>query len=181
MSLLGSGKNAISQSVINLVKQQASADVYVKENITVPAKSYFFLPIGLKEEVKQPSTFFYIQILQTLQERHELADLKVKMPNTERTILVINPTSENLQLRKNTQVAYIEQNLDEIAPNIYEEKDDPDAIYIYRFRKEFDESLKYTENSSDNSLFGINPKLPGNVKQHVSNLLYSFRGTFEYK
>lgn len=73
MPVSDSGRENVSQSVINVMRQQKSADVYVTKKVTIPAKSYFFLPIALEEkEEKQQSAFFYVRLLQTLRDRHDL-------------------------------------------------------------------------------------------------------------
>lgn len=97
----GNKDTAISQTVIQQAKENISADVIITKHITIPAKSYFFLPVSVKNlKEKQQSAYIYIHLLQSLRDKYGLRNLSLKMPVNNCTILVINPTSKKINLKK---------------------------------------------------------------------------------
>lgn len=173
-------KQDIAPSVIISIKHNKMANVYTAANITVPAKSYFYLPVRLNKNVRAELTFLYVMLLQYLRDKYNLQALTMKISVDKSTILVINPTANKSKLRKKSSIEYIEDSMEEISLHIEEQKTEPDNIYQYCSKQEIETRLEYTENPFDFSMFDINPALSVDTRNQIARLLYTHRDVFAY-
>lgn len=101
-----------------------------------------------------------------------MEDLSMTMSIHDNIKLIINPTSHKFNLRKNTPIVYIEEDLEQ---HLKLKKKSKQKL------EELDELFRYTEKIFDISLFDINPKLPKEQNTKVAKLLYKYRDVFAYK
>lgn len=175
----GFEKENISPEVVKMIKQQKSANVFTTKFVTIPAKSFFYLPVNMKNE-QQDNVYYYVTLLQTITDRYGLRDLSLKMEAKNPVILVVNPTSHHIHLKKGTPIAYTEDKVQEITLTTKEAKENNTDVYKYRTKEEIQKRLAETKGKFNTSLFDINPKLPNSTKEKISKLLYRYRDVFSY-